>query len=454
MTNSVNIRELVLDMLIEINEKKAFSHVILGKTLSKYQYLKKQERNFITKVTEGTVENIIQIDYIIDSFSKVKVKKMKPLIRNIIRMSVYEIFYMDNVPDSATCNEAVKLSIKRGFSGLKGFVNGVLRNISREKENVKYPNPSEDLVSYLRIKYSMPEWIIEQLFVQYGVEDASRIIEGFSNRYEYLTVRCGIIDEVSDIIKELEKDGITVKRNPLYAGALDIKDYDYLGKIEAFVDGKISVQDVSSMLVAHIADPKKESFCVDLCAAPGGKAIHLAQLLDGTGMVIARDVSESKLELIEDNIERCGLENIDTRCKDATELDEELVGKVDVVIADLPCSGLGVIGKKSDIKYNMTPEKQKELVTLQREILKNAWQYLKPGGIMIYSTCTINKEENIENLNWMLEEFPLETVDISNYFNDGIECSTLKKGYIQMLPGIDHTDGFFISKLRRKDRVQ
>ncbi len=450
MTNSVNLRELVLDMLNEITENKSFSHVVLNKTLSKYQYLKKQERSFVTKVTEGTIENIIQIDYIIDSYSKVKVKKMKPLIRNILRMSVYEIFYMDSVPDSATCNEAVKLAIKRGFSGLKGFVNGVLRNISRQKDNVVYPNPSEDLVKYLNIKYSMPEWIIEQLFLQYGVEDASRIIEGFTKRYEYLTVRCGIINQPDDIMEELVRSGVTVKKNPLYRYALDIKDFDYLGKLDAFNEGKINVQDVSSMLVAHIADPKEGDLCVDLCAAPGGKSIHLGELLKGTGKVLARDISEVKLSLIEENIERCGLCNVETDLKDATELDEELIGKADIVIADLPCSGLGVIGKKSDIKYNMTIEKQKDLVVLQREILKNAWQYLKPDGVMIFSTCTINKEENIENLKWLMNESMLETVDISKYFDTDFKCDTLKDGYIQMLPGINHTDGFFISKLKKK----
>lgn len=450
MINSINLRELVLDMLNEVTEKKAFSHVVLKKTLSKYQYLKKQERSFITKVMEGTVENIIQIDYIINSFSKTKVNKMKPVIRNILRMGVYEIFYMDSVPDSATCNEAVKLAIKRGFSGLKGFVNGVLRNIAREKENIKYPNPSENLVEYLRVKYSMPEWIIEQLFVQYGVEEASRIIEGFSKRYEYLTVRCGIMCQVEKLMEELKNEGIEVKKNPWYKYAIDIKDYDYLGKIDAFNEGRINVQDVSSMLVAHIAAPKKDAFCVDLCAAPGGKSIHLGELLKGSGKVIARDVSEYKLELIDENIERCGLENVETDLKDATVLDEELIGKADVVIADLPCSGLGVIGKKSDIKYNMTPEKQDELVKIQRHILSNAWQYLKTDGVMIYSTCTINKAENIENLKWLLEEFPLETMDISEYFEEENKVSSMKDGYIQMLPGINHTDGFFISKLKKK----
>lgn len=450
MTNSINLRELVLDMLIEINENNAFSHVVLKKMLSKYQYLQKQERSYITKVTEGTVEKIIQLDYIIDSFSNTKVRKMKPVIRNIIRMSVYEIFYMDSVPDSAACNEAVKLSIKRGFSGLKGFVNGVLRNISRNKDNIKYPNPSEDLVLYLKVKHSMPDWIIEQLVHQYGVEDAVRIIEGFEKRYEYLTVRCGIMYEVSDIVKELESEGVTVIQNPLYKYALDIKDYDYLSKINVFNEGKINVQDVSSMLVAHIANPKKDDFCIDLCAAPGGKTIHLAELLEGTGNVISRDVSEYKLGLLADNIERCGLENVEVELADATVLDEKLIEKADVVIADLPCSGLGVIGKKSDIKYNMTMEKQEELVALQRKILGNAWKYLKPNGVLIYSTCTINKKENIENLNWLLNEFPLEAEDISNYFDDEYKCETMKDGYIQMLPGINHTDGFFISKMRKK----
>ncbi len=452
MTNSINLRELVLDMLTEINEKNTFSHIILRKTLTKYQYLSKQERNFITRVTEGTIENIIQLDYIIDSYSKVKVKKMKPLIRNIMRMSVYEIFYMDSVPESATCNEAVKLAIKRGFGGLKGFVNGVLRNIARNKENIEYPNPGEDIVSYFKIKYSMPEWITEQIIYQYGIEEASRIIEGFVRSYEYVTVRCGILSNSSDIKKELEEQGITVKENPLYKGALDISGYDYLEKIEAFNQGKISVQDVSSMLVAHIAKPKENDLCVDVCAAPGGKALHLAELLKGTGQVIARDISDIKVSLIDENVERTGVENVYSEVWDATVLDEKLKGKADIVIADLPCSGLGIIGKKPDIKYNMTKEKQEELVALQREILSVVWQYLKPGGTMVYSTCTINKKENIENLKWILEELPLEAVDISEYFPKEFASNTLKDGYIQMLPGISHTDGFFICKLKRKDR--
>lgn len=450
MTNSLNNRELVLDMLNEVTENKAFSHVVLNKTLSKYQYLDKQERSFITKVTQGTVENMIQLDYIIDLFSKVPVKKMKPLIRNLLRMSVYEIKYMDSIPNSATCNEAVKLAVKRGFSGLKGFVNGVLRNIARNIDEISYPNPSEDLVEYMKIKYSMPEWLVEQLFVQYGVEDASRIIEGFSRRYSYLTVRCNMKAGVEDVIKSLESQKITVKRNALYEYALDIKDYDYLEKVEAFNGGLINVQDVSSMMVAYIAEPEKDDICLDLCAAPGGKAIHIAELLNGSGRVVARDISESKLNLIEENIERTSLENIVTECADATAFDEKMQEKADIVIADLPCSGLGVIGKKSDIKYNMTEEKEYEIIQLQRKILSNAWKYLKPGGTMIYSTCTINKNENIENLNWLLKEFPLETVDISKYFPENFKCSTLKKGYAQMLPGINDTDGFFISKLVRK----
>ena len=447
---AVNTREIVLDMLMEICEKGAYSHIVLRQTLRKYQYLDKRDRAFITKITEGTIENRILLDYIIDKFSKVKVKKMKPLIRNLLRMSVYQILYMDSVPVSATCNEAVKLAIKRSFGQLRGFVNGVLRAVIRSKDEIKFPNASENIVEYLNVVYSMPEWIVEQLIVQYGMEEASRIIKAFSNHTDNICVRANISkDSVENIIKALEEDNVKVTKSKVYENCLYLQDVDYLENIEAFNEGLISVQDLSSMLVAVIANPKQGDLCMDLCAAPGGKALHLWELMKGDGKVIARDISDYKVGLIEENIERTQSDGIVAEVFDATILDDKYIEKADVVIADLPCSGLGIIGKKSDIKYNITREAQKDLVKLQRDILKNAWQYVKKGGTLVYSTCTLNKEENIENVRFIEENYPLKLVDISTYVPEGFCNDTAKDGYIQMLPGIDGTDGFFISRFER-----
>ena len=447
---AVNTREIILDMLCEICEKGAYSHIVLRQTLRKYQYLDKRDRAFITRITEGTIENRILIDYVIDKFSNVKVKKMKPLIRNLLRMSVYQIMFMDSVPVSATCNEAVKLAIKRSFGQLRGFVNGVLRAVIRNKDEIKYPNATENLVEHLKVVYSMPSWIVEQLIVQYGMEEASRVIKAMSNNDDSICVRANVSKESMDsIIKMLEDDGVEVIKSDIYDKCLYLKNVDYLENIEAFNEGLISVQDLSSMLVAVIANPKKGDFCMDLCAAPGGKALHLWELMNGEGKVIARDISDYKVGLIEENIERTEATGVEAQVFDATELDKEYIEKADIVVADLPCSGLGIIGKKSDIKYNVTRDNQKELVKLQRDILKNAWQYVKVGGTLVYSTCTLNKEENIENVRFIEDNFPLKLVDISTYVPEGFCSDTAKNGYIQMLPGINGTDGFFISRFER-----
>lgn len=447
---SVNTREIILDMLMEICEKGAYSHVVLRSTLQKYQYLHKRDRAFITRITEGTLENRILIDYMIDSVSNVKVKKMKPLIRNLLRMSVYQVLYMDTVPVSAACNEAVKIAIKRSFGQLKGFVNGVLRAIVRNQDKIKLPNASENLVEHLHVVYSMPVWIVEQLIVQYGTEEASRIIKGMSRQDKRICVRANTAKAPkSDIIKKLQAEDVKVTQSDIYENALYIENIDYLENTEAFNEGLFSVQDLSSMLVAVIADPKEGDLCIDLCAAPGGKSLHLWELMKGKGTVIARDISQYKVDLIEENIERTEAEGVTAEVFDATDLDKTMIEKADIVVADLPCSGLGVIGKKSDIKYNMNPEKENELIALQRQILDNAWQYVKKGGTLVYSTCTLNKEENLENMRYIEEKYPLKLKDISKYVPEGFCRGTAKEGYLQMLPGIDGSDGFFICRFER-----
>ena len=446
----VNTREIILDMLIDICEKGAYSHVVLRQTLRKYQYLDKRDRAFITRIVEGTLENKIYIDYVINQVSNIKVQKMKPLIRNLLRMSVYQVLMMDSVPAAAACNEAVKLAIKRSFGQLKGFVNGVIRAVIRNIDTMKFPNASLDLVEHMHIMYSMPKWIIEQLVYHYGVEDASRIIKGVSKHDERICVRMNTAKATAEeIIAKLEAEDIKTERSEVYRDALYISDIDFLENSDTFNEGLISVQDLSSMLVSVVADPKEGNLCIDMCAAPGGKAIHLYELMKGKGKVIARDISDYKVGLIEENIDRTESYGVEAEVFDATELDKEMVGKADIVVADLPCSGLGIMGKKSDIKYNMTPEKEKELVALQRAMLDNAWQYVKPGGTLVYSTCTLNRDENLDNMKYIEEKYPLERVDISQYVPEGFCRGTAKDGYLQMLPGIDGADGFFICKFRR-----
>lgn len=433
----VNTRELILEILLEVIEKGSYSHLIIRNVLDKYQYLEKQERAFITRVAEGTIQTMIELDYIINQYSKVKVNKMKPVIRNILRMSVYQIKYMDSVPDSATCNEAVKLARKKGFSSLSGFVNGVLRNISRNPA-VGLPNKESNPVQYYSVMYSMPEWIVELWNLDYGVAVMEQILGDFMKEAP-ITIRTNLAKITPEKLAEkLESEGVTVKKIelkdiPSLDYAFMISGFDYLNALPSFNEGLFYVQDVSSMMVAELAAPKQGDYIIDVCAAPGGKSIHLAEKLQGTGVVEARDLTEYKVSLIEENIARHQCANMKAVQMDATILDEASVGMADIVIADLPCSGLGVMRKKTDIKYKMTPEKMTSLVELQRNMLHTVCNYVKEGGVLLYSTCTIHRRENEGNVSWFIKEHP------------EFELQSQQ----QIFPQEEFGDGFFIAKLQK-----
>ena len=452
----VNIRAVVLDILTEIEKEGEFSHITINNALLKYQYLDRTQRAFINRLSLGTIECRIEMDYILNQYSKTPVNKMKPLIRRIMRMAVYQIIYMENVPDSAACNEAVKLAAKRGFTGLKGFVNGVLRNISRNKDNITYPDRAKETKKYLSVKYSMPEWIIELWNTNMSYEEIEDILAGMK-KDKKTYIRCNTLKGSTDYIKKiLEEEGVTVTEVSGLSYAYEISGYDYLTALKSFNDGLYQIQDISSMMAGEYVKPSTDSLIVDVCAAPGGKSINAAlklaeaaydnkdipesgiskEVLKGiTGRVIARDVSDYKASLIDDNVARLGIPYIDVEVHNALEFDEELEGKADIVIADLPCSGLGIMGRKPDIRYNITKEKIDDIISLQRDILKVVSRYVKTGGTLVYSTCTINRAENEDNADWICNTL--------GFSNDG--------EYRQMLPSAKaDNDGFFVAGLIKK----
>jgi len=442
MIKAVGEREIVLGILLELEQEGAHSHIVLRAALEKYQYLDKRERAFITRVVEGTLERMIEIDYILDQFSKVKANKMKPVIRWLMRSAVYQLKYMDHVPNSAVCNEAVKLAVKKGFSGLKAFVNGVLRNITRNLENITYPE-HKDTVKYFSVKYSMPTWIVKKWLEMYNQEQVESILTDFL-KVKPTVIRCNLNRTTKNKLKNRLKDeGIEVSDHPYLDYALRISGYNYLQELESFRSGDFYIQDVSSMLVTEIANPIQGDYVIDVCAAPGGKALHVAEKLNGSGLVEARDLTDYKVSLIVDNIKRAGFRNIKAVRQDATILDLDSVEKADVVIADLPCSGLGVLGKKTDLKYNITEEMQRSLVLLQRQILSVVQQYVKKGKTLIYSTCTLNEEENMGNVRWFLEEFP------EFQLSPIVDLPGAAQGCITLLPGIHESDGFFIARFQK-----
>lgn len=450
MTKEINERELVLEILLAVTRDGKYSHLVIRDVLSKYQYLEKKERAFITRVAEGTLEHMIELDYILNQYSKVKTNKMKPVIRNILRSALYQILYMDTVPDSAACNEAVKLAAKKGFQTLKGFVNGVLRSCIRGKDSLSYP-PMDDTSLYLSVRYSMPEWIVERWLQDYGKELTEVMLADFMQEKPTTIRRNPSVMTEEELLESLADCHVTVSKHPYLSYAYEISGYDYLADLPAFIQGGFYVQDISSMLVSAIANPQKGDKVIDVCAAPGGKSMHMAELLEGTGSVEARDLTEYKVGLIEENILRCGLTNIRARQWDATVSDEASIETADIVIADLPCSGLGVLGKKTDLKHKVTKEQVRDLVNLQRQMLSVVSRYVRPGGTLIYSTCTVMKDENVENVRWFLSEHPeFKLTSIRDRLCEELQDSVSEEGMLQFLPGVHRSDGFFIAKLRKE----
>ncbi len=419
----INTREIVLDMLLDVMKNQTHSHILIKNVLDKYNYIEEQEKAFIKRLFEGTLEREITLDYVINSFSNTPVNKMKPLIRCLMRMSTYQILYMDRVPDSAAINEAVKLAKKRKFVNLSGFVNGVLRKISANKDNCIDAGD-------LSIKYSVPEVIIDSLTGDYGLEKTEEILESYLKpSHVFARIDESLkVEQIAQVIKEWEDERIEYRQlsNPKYA--YELKRTEDLGRLQCFQKGMFTIQDVASMMVCEYAGIADDNFVIDVCAAPGGKSLHA---ISKGARVQARDVSDYKVGLIEDNKERMDAQNLSTLVWDATVYDETAVKTADVVIADVPCSGFGVIGRKPDIKKNVTKEGLDSLCELQKAIMDNVWEYVKVGGTLMYSTCTLRKAENDDMVDYLRSNYPLEL-----------------KMKETLFPNEDH-DGFFIARFER-----
>lgn len=446
------LRQLVLETLLEVHTKDEYINVVLKGVLDKYNYLDGKKKAFIKKLATGCLERKTELDYIIDCFSKTKTNKMKPVIHLIMQMGVYQILYMDNVYDTAACNMAVSLAKKKGFHGLSGFVNGVLRTVCREKNKIAYPDKNVDYMKYASVRYSMPDWIIKLWLEQYGEVATEHMLEA-SLQENAVTVR---VDEnlseekQAELLDKWQIAGVKVKRHPYISYAYALSGGSGVQSLYGYKEGLFTVQDVSSMLVAECAGIGKNQVIIDVCAAPGGKTLHAATKLNGSGMVHSCDVSESKADKIRENIARMGFQNITVHVADATKEISEFTEMADLVLADVPCSGFGVIGKKVDIKYRLTKEQTEEIVSLQRDILKNVCRYLKKGGTFIYSTCTVNKAENNDNVKWMTENLPLEVVPLKEELPDILRGSVGEDGTLQLMQGVHECDGFYIAKLKKR----
>ncbi len=378
-------REIICETLIEIFENGAFAGKLLDDVLSKYAYLEPHKRAFISREVTGVTERYIELDGRINSVSKTKVNKMKPLIRTLLRMGCYEICYMDKVPASASCNEMVKLARKRGFSGLSGFVNGVLRTISRD------PDATADALTPNE-KANMPKWIYDMWRSDYGAK-TDEICQAYLS-VSPLTIRVNSSrTDVATLLENMKAAGVdaeVINGMP----AIRVLSQGSPEEWPGFAEGLFYIQDISSMMDVLHSGAKPGDYVLDCCAAPGGKSTFLAELVGETGHVTAWDVSAEKTGLISQNAARLGHTNINIEVQDATISRPELIEKFDLVLADVPCSGLGVLGKKPDIRLHASMQEIDSLVSIQASILETVSAYVRRGGILTYSTCTISKKEN------------------------------------------------------------
>lgn len=451
--SGVNVRAVIAECLVEAEREHSFLNDIADAAIDKYQ-LSQQDRAFCKRILTGTTELKIRIDYILDLFSAKPVSRQKPYIRAVLRMSVYQIVWMDQIPDHSACDEAVKLVKKKGYSGLSGFVNGTLRNISRSKDTIAWPD-DRDPVYKASVMYSCPRWIVELLQAQYGKETAGTVLEDSLKEHPvYIRLRATGDTGVA-VLKAWDERGIRYRKAEYPDNAYVIDSPGRIDNLPGYREGSFTVQGLGSMLVAPLAVRDDIRSVIDICAAPGGKCIHAYDILCKPD-IKAFDISPERLKTLENNLTRLGIgDGIHTEAMDASVYNPDLEESADLVIADVPCSGLGVMGHKPDIKYNVGPEDIRELAAIQRAIADNAVRYVRPGGVLVYSTCTFTEQENDMQVKYICDRYGFKNITserIKQVFpgNKGLEEAVTDAGSLQLLAGLFPSDGFYIAVLAKE----
>lgn len=439
----MNSRELAFKTLYDIERNKNYSNISINKNFKNVN-ISDQEKGLATELIYGIIENKYYLNYIIDKLSKIKSKKMSTYVKISLWLGIYQILFLDSIKDHAAVNESVNL-IKKYDKKSSGFVNAILRNVLRQKDSIMEIKDKE-IKDELSIKYSYNPWIVEKWIKDFGQEFTEDLLDANAEKPN-LYIRTNTLKISRDeLIGKLAKEGIKCTKVNGIDEAIMVQNLKNIEGNELFKLGYFTIQDISSMLVGKIANPEKDSKVLDICSAPGGKTTHVATIMENTGQVIARDVFDHKLKLIKSTVNRLGLTNVSIENRDALKLDDNSIDKFDYVLADVPCSGLGIIRRKPEIKFKEASELS-GLPDIQSKILNNASKYVKENGTLIYSTCTIHDEENIDVVEQFLKENKnFELVPIENI---NIDLDNQEKGYIKIYPNIHGMDGFFIAKLKR-----
>ncbi|MCR8633627.1 16S rRNA (cytosine(967)-C(5))-methyltransferase RsmB [Paenibacillus radicis (ex Xue et al. 2023)] len=428
-------REAALDVLLRIEQDRSYSNLLLHQILLKYN-LGKPDVGLTTEIVYGTIQRLNTIDYFLGRFVAKGMAKLEPWVRSLLRLSFYQIYYLDRIPDHAVVNEAVNMAKRKGHQGISGMVNGVLRNIIRQKESLQLPAglpPAERIA----LTHSHPEWLVRRWISQLGEVRTEQICEA-NNVPPRVSIRVNTLKQSrSKLIELLQQAGLEAEASELAPDGVIVRGGGNMALTSWYADGLFSIQDESSMLVALSLDPQPGEKILDCCAAPGGKTTHIAEKMGDRGELWACDIHEHKEKLVQEQAERLGLSSVHTVVTDARKLREQFAEQsFDRILLDAPCSGLGVIRRKPDMKWNKSEQEIEGICVIQHELLEHIHTLLRPGGVLVYSTCTLEYNENEGMVKQFLKAHP--------------EFEWDQPQPLQIYPYEYHSDGFFIAKLRKR----
>ncbi|WP_110112881.1 16S rRNA (cytosine(967)-C(5))-methyltransferase RsmB [Bacillus sp. CGMCC 1.16541] len=442
-----NVRNVALDILLSIEKNQAFSNLLLNKSIEKHE-IRGKDAGLLTEIVYGTIQRRDTLDYYLEPFIK-SPKKLQLWVRVLLRLSVYQMIYLDRVPDRAIIHEAVEIAKQKGHRGISSMVNGVLRSIQRE--GVRSFDEIHDPLERVAIETSHPLWLVKRWSEQYGIERTKEIcLANLTAPKQTIRVNTARFT-VEEVKSQLQEEGIMVEQGEFAPEALEVQKGN-AAYTQAFKTGMFTVQDESSMLVAHALNVAENETILDSCAAPGGKSTHIAELLNGTGKVVSLDIHDHKVKLIAEQASRLQLSNIEPTVLDSRKAGNAFIKEsFDRILVDAPCSGFGVMRRKPDLKYVKTESDVDQLSRIQLQILEAVAPLLKSNGILVYSTCTIDQEENSDVVQAFLQrnnEFKEDETFIDRVPEKLKQ--NVKHGQIQLLPDQQHSDGFYIACLRKQ----
>lgn len=452
MLTEVDAREIAWRVLMGVEEKGAYANLALDRALERYKP-GKLDRAFVTELVYGVLRSRNTLDWVLGHFLRGALERQTAAVRTILRLGAYQIMFMDRVPAAAACDQSTRLAHRHGHPGAAGFVNGVLRNLVRRRKDISFPPLEEKPVEHIALAHSHPEWLVRRWLDEYGAQETIALCRA-DNRPAPNTVRTNTLKIDRDgLAAILTRAGLQVEPTPYAPEGLQIAGFHSLHGFPPFEQGMFQAQDESSMLVGHALSPRPGSVVLDLAAAPGGKTTHLAQLIGDRGEIVACDVHRHKLKLIEDNCRRLGIQCVRTLEADARRANGRFAARADYVLLDAPCSGLGVLRRRPDARWRRREDEIARLAALQREMLDAAARCVRPGGVLVYSTCTLTREENEEQVASFLQRHPyFAPADLSGLLPAALDWrDTFSKGFVRLLPHRHNMDGFFIARLVRME---